>query len=199
MRMPGKRTPGSKRRIGRVASAGGAVIVSAALLGVMGFGFGAIPPLGPALDPGRGAWTSAAGGQPASSQALDVPGLDHPATVSFTKDGLASIGAADDHDLFLALGYVHAKNRLAEMDLERRLGEGQLSQLGGPSDVTSDEFELRLGLLRTAQNEYAQVGPAARQALAAYSQGVNDDIAQVWAAGAVGRGRPRVRAAGRER
>lgn len=183
MRMPGKRTPGTQRRIGRLASAGGAVIVSAALLGVMGFGFGAIPALGPALDPGRGAWTSASGGQPASSQALDVPGLDHPATVSFTRAGLASITAADDHDMFLALGYVHAKNRLAEMDLERRLGEGQLSQLGGPSDVTSDEFELRLGLLRTAQNEYAQVGQAARQALAAYSQGVNDDVAQVRAAG----------------
>ena len=84
------------------------------------------------------------------------PGLAKPVTVSFTKDGLASINAADDRDLFLALGYVQAKYRLSEMDLERRLGEGQLAQLGGPSDLASDEFELRLGLLRTAQNEWAQ-------------------------------------------
>jgi penicillin G amidase len=69
------------------------------------------------------------------------------------------------------------------MDLERRLGEGQLAQLGGPSDLASDQFELRLGLLRTAQNEWAQTTGAARQALLAYAQGVNDDIAQVRADG----------------
>jgi penicillin amidase len=154
----------------------------------MGFGYGAIPALGPALDPGRGAWTSAAGGAPVSSQALDVPSLVGPVTVSYTKDGLASINAGNDHDLFLALGYVHAKFRLSEMDLERRVGEGQLAQLAGPSGVASDEFELRLGLLRTAQNEWARIDgspgqAAARQALLAYAQGVNDDIAQVRASG----------------
>src|SRR5579862_5365859 len=126
------RTPATKqRRLRRVISAVGAVVVSAALLGVMGFGFGTIPALGPALDPGRGAWTSAADGRPVTSQTLDVPGLRQPVTVSFTKDGLASINAGNDHDLFLALGYVHAKYRLAEMDLERRLGEGRLAQLAG--------------------------------------------------------------------
>jgi penicillin amidase len=166
-----------------VLSAAGAVVVSALLLGILGFGYGTIPALGPALDPGRGAWTSASGGSPVSSYTLSVPGLLKPATISFTKAGLASISAGDDHDLFLALGYLHAKDRLSEMDLERRLGEGQLAQLGGPSDLSSDEFELRLGLLRTAQNEWAQTAGAARQALLAYAQGVNDDIAQVRADG----------------
>jgi penicillin amidase len=166
-----------------VLSAVGAVVVSTLLLGILGFGYGTIPALGPALDPGRGAWTSAYDGTPVTSQALHVPGLTKPATVSFTKDGLASINAGDDHDLFLALGYVQAKYRLSEMDLERRLGEGQLAQLGGPSDLSSDEFELRLGLLRTAENEWAQTTGTARQALLAYAQGVNDDVAQVRADG----------------
>ena len=54
--------------------------------------------------------------------------------------------------------------------------------------MTSDEFELRLGLARTARNEWARITEdpgqdAARQALIAYAQGVNDDIAQVRAAG----------------
>jgi penicillin G amidase len=179
------RTPGRWRRrwAGRVLSAVGAVVVSALLLGILGFGYGTIPALGPALDPGRGAWTSAYDGTAVTSQALHVPGLTKPVTVSFTKDGLASINAGDDNDLFLALGYVQAKYRLSEMDLERRLGEGQLAQLGGPSDLASDEFELRLGLLRTAQNEWAQTTGTARQALLAYAQGVNDDIAQVRADG----------------
>jgi penicillin G amidase len=171
------------RRVRRTVNAVAAIVVSAALLGLLGFGYGTIPALGPALDPGRGAWTSAPGGQPVGSQTLRLPGLARPATVSFTSQGLASINAASTHDLFLALGYVHAKFRLSEMDLERRLGEGQLAQLGGPSDLASDEFELRLGLLRTARSEWARTTGQARMALLAYAQGVNDDIAQVRAAG----------------
>ncbi len=170
-------------RARRVVSLAGAVAVSALLLGVLGFGYGAIPALGPALDPGRGAWTSASGGQPVSSEQLHVPGLTGPVTVSFSAQGLPSVSAGSTHDLFLALGYVHAKFRLSELDAERRLGEGRLAQLAGPSDLASDEFELRLGLLRTAQNEWARTTGTARAALLAYAQGVNDDIAQVRASG----------------
>ena len=86
------------RRVGRwrlrsVLNAVAAVVVSAALLGVLGFGYGTIPALGPALDPGRGAWTSASGGQPAGSQTLRVTGLTAPVSVSFSSQGLASIDA----------------------------------------------------------------------------------------------------------
>ena len=167
----------------RVVSLVAAVVMSALLLGVLGFGYGAIPALGPALDPGRGAWTSASGGQPVSSEQLHVQGLTGPVTVSFTAQGLPSVSAGSTHDLMLALGYVHAKFRLSELDAERRLGEGRLAQLAGPSDLASDEFELRLGLLRTAQNEWARTTGTARAALLAYAQGVNDDIAQVRASG----------------
>src|SRR5580700_5823866 len=178
------------RRVGRwrlrsVLNAVAAVVGSAALLGVLGFGYGTIPALGPALDPGRGAWTSAAGGEPAHSETLGVNGLQHPVTVTFTTHGVASIRAATDHDMFLALGYVHAQFRLSELDEVRRLGEGRLAQLAGPTDLASDEFELRLGLLRTAQQEWAQMPKAglAAQALTAYAQGVNDDMAKVRASG----------------
>ena len=174
-----------RNRFGRTVSLVGAVLVSGVLLWVMAAGFGTIPPLGAVLDAGRGAWTSAAGGQPATAQALRVPGLQQPVTVSYTRQGLASIQASSRHDVFLALGYVHASFRLAEMDEERRLGEGRLAQLAGPSQLSSDEFELRLGLLRTAQREWAQTprSSPAGQALLAYAQGVNDDIAHVRAAG----------------
>jgi penicillin amidase len=173
------------RALGRTVNIVAAVAVSVVLLGVLGFGYGGIPALGPALDPGRGVWTSAVGGEPVRSQTLSLPGLQRPATVSFTSDGIASIQAATDHDMFLALGYVHARFRLTEMDEERRLGEGRLAQLAGPSDLASDKFELQLGLLRTAQLEWAQMpkGGMAAQALIAYSRGVNDDLAQVRASG----------------
>src|ERR1700735_377239 len=70
MRTPGRWRP---RRAGRVLSAVGAVVVSALLLGILGFGYGTIPALGPALDPGRGAWTSAYDGTPATPGCASGP------------------------------------------------------------------------------------------------------------------------------
>jgi penicillin G amidase len=176
--MPARRR---SRQVRRVIHALIALCASAAVLGVLAFGYGTIPALGPALDPGHGVWTAAAGGDLPHSQTLTLPGLAHPAGVSFTSAGVASIRASDDSDLFLALGYVHAEFRLTEMDLERRLAEGRLAQLAGPSAVASDKFELRLGLLRTAQEEWAATprsGPVGR-ALLAYARGVNDYLGQV--------------------
>jgi penicillin amidase len=116
------------RRIARVVNLVAALGVSVVLLAVLGFGYGTIPALGPALDPGRGAWTSAAGGAPVRTQTLAVAGLQHPVTVGFTAQGVPAIRAASDRDMFLALGYLHARFRLSEMDEERRLGEGRLAQ-----------------------------------------------------------------------
>jgi penicillin G amidase len=162
-----------------------ALCASAAVLALLAFGYGTVPALGPALDPGHGVWTSAAGGELPRSQTLALPGLARPVSVSFTSQGVPSIRAHSARDAFLALGYVHAEFRLSEMDLARRLGEGRLAQLVGPSAVASDELELRLGLLRTAQREWADTprsSPAA-QALIAYSRGVNDYLAQARSSG----------------
>src|ERR1700689_5786461 len=92
------------RRYRRAINLLAALVVSVVLLGVLGFGYGTIPALGPALDPGRGAWTSAAGGEPVRSQTLSLPGLQHAVTVSFTSHGVPSVRAATDHDMFLAFG-----------------------------------------------------------------------------------------------
>jgi penicillin G amidase len=162
-----------------------ALAVSACLLAVLGSGLGRFPALGRALVPGKGAWTSAVGARLADSRTLTVAGLADPVQVSFTAQGLASIIARTDDDAYTALGYVQAEFRLAQMDLERRVAEGRLAQLLGPSGVASDEFELRLGLLRTAQQEWAAMptsSPAA-QALLAYARGVNDYLARARATG----------------
>jgi penicillin G amidase len=179
----GRRRP--RHRVARIVNIVAAACACVLLLGILGFGYGTIPALGPALDPGKGVWTSAEDGKPVSSQTLSLPGLQQPATVSFSSQGVSAISARSDHDLFLALGYVHARFRLAEMDEERRRGEGRLAQLAGPTGLASDKFELELGLLRTAQAEWAQMPRAglAAQALLAYARGVNDDIAQVRASG----------------
>ncbi|HEY2504920.1 MAG TPA: penicillin acylase family protein [Streptosporangiaceae bacterium] len=167
-----------------------AVAVSACLLGLLGAGLAGVPALGPALVPGHGAWTSAAGARLPVSQTLDLPGLSRLATarpvqVTYTSQGLAAIAAPTDNDAYLALGYVEASFRLTEMDIERRLAEGKLAQLAGSGAVGSDKFELRLGLLRTARQEWAELpkSGAPARALAAFARGVNDYLAQLHANG----------------
>jgi penicillin amidase len=176
---------GRGRLAGRAIHGLIALCASAAVLVLLASGYGPVPALGRALDPGHGAWASAAGGLPVRSRTLALAGLAHPASVTFTSHGVPSIRAASQDDAFLALGYLHASFRLTEMDAERRLGEGRIAQLAGPSGLASDRFELRLGLLRTAQQEWATMprsSPAA-QALLAYSRGVNDYLAQARADG----------------
>src|SRR5215467_7577179 len=166
--------------MGRVINVLAALLVPAAVLALFAVGFGPVPALGRALVPGHGAWASAPGGQPIHSQTLSLPGLAHPVSVTFTGHGVASVRAANEVFAFLALVYLHARFRLTEMDLERRLGEGRIAQLAGPAGLSSDKFELRLGLLRTARAEWAATprsSPAA-QTLIAYSRGVNDYLAQ---------------------
>ncbi|HEX5120945.1 MAG TPA: penicillin acylase family protein [Pseudonocardiaceae bacterium] len=168
-------------RIRRTVNIAGALVVAAVLLLALGAGYGPLPALGPELAPGQGVWASAAADTTAHDETIRVPGLSRPATVSFDSDGYTSVTTATDDDLFLAQGYVAARFRLTQLDLERRAGEGRLARLNGAAAVPSDEFELRLGLLRTAQAEWSRTAhdsPAGR-ALLAYAQGVNDWLAEL--------------------
>ena len=164
----------------KLVNLAGAVVVSIALLYVAFFGAGPLPALGPAFNPETGAWTMGADAASYGTQTLHLDGLQKPAKVVLEANGTAHITAATDHDLFLATGYVHAKFRLFQMDLERRQGEGLLSEVFGKDALNVDRFELQFGLLRTAQQEWALLSPSdpVRVGLLAYAQGVNDRIAE---------------------
>ena len=159
----------------RFVNLGAALLVSGAILYASFLGAGPLPALGNAFNPETGAWTMGADAASYGSQTLHLKGLQKPAKVVLEANGTAHVSASTDHDLFLAIGYVHAKFRLFQMDLLRRQGEGRLSEVlgrGSNDDVlNSDRFELQLGLLRTAQQEWAQL-PAddqSRVAILAYA------------------------------
>lgn len=156
-----------------------AAVLTAGLLYGGARGVGPLPPLGPGFNPGTGVWHMAVDSKTPTTQTLHIAGLIKPVTIAFEANGIAHIKAQDNHDMFLAMGYLQARNRLDQMDLERRQGEGLLSQIVGPKALPSDQFELQLGLLRTAQTEWRQMGPndPARKALTAFAAGVNDGIA----------------------
>ncbi|HEY4019860.1 MAG TPA: penicillin acylase family protein [Pseudonocardiaceae bacterium] len=173
-------------RIRRIVNVGCAAAACLVVLLVLNNGVGILPALGTALNPGSGVWGSAANGAAVHAENLDLSGLDGPVSAAFDSDGVPTVNAGSDSDLWLAEGYLHARFRFSEMDLERRLGEGRLAELQGPSGLSSDQFELQLGLLRTAQAEWAtlsQKDPTTAKALTSYAAGVNDWLTQTRASG----------------
>jgi penicillin amidase len=164
-------------RIGRAGALLASLAVCAVLVAGCLRGAGPLPPLGPTFNPGTGVWASAAAA-PLRPESLRVPGLRAPVMVIWDRGAVPHVSASRDDDLFRALGYLHARDRLAEMDLERRQAEGRLAQILGPSALAGDELQLDLGLARTAAVEWRQLPPssAARQAIEAYSAGVNARI-----------------------
>jgi penicillin amidase len=115
---------------------------------------------------------------PASSGTFTLRGLSQPVTIVFDRNGIPFIRAASDTDAAEALGYLHARDRLFEMDLMRRAASGTLSEILGPITLANDEEMRRLGLLQSAQRDVAGLSPAAHAVLQAYADGVNAYIAQ---------------------
>ena len=115
---------------------------------------------------------------PSRHVADDLPGLSRPVSITFDADGVPRIRAATDTDAAEALGYVHARDRLAQMDLMRRAAAGELSELVGRRALALDEYARVLGTREAATAAVASLPPATRALLDAYARGVNAFIAR---------------------
>ena len=95
---------------------------------------------------------------PAGSQILfNVPGLEAPVKVYVDDVGVPHIYAQYLSDLVFVQGYIQAQDRLFQMDVMRRVVQGTLSQIFGPSLITQDEFLRAIGLQRAATFAYEQL------------------------------------------
>jgi penicillin amidase len=92
--------------------------------------------------------------------------------------GVPHIYANNSADLFAAQGYVHAQDRLWQMEFQRRVALGQLAELFGAVALDSDRFVRVLGLGRVAQREAELLGLEARLGVESYVRGVNTFIEQ---------------------
>ncbi|GAA3816018.1 penicillin acylase family protein [Sphaerisporangium flaviroseum] len=166
------------RRIRRGLDLAGGLLLAVAVLVPSFVGVAGLPALGDAVNPGSGVWRLAADAGRAESEDIALSGLAKPVTVSFEDSGLPHVRAENDEDLFRAIGYVHARFRLSQMDLTRRQGRGELSEVIGPQALESDRFERDLGLRRAAERDWAALpaGDPVRAMLLAYSAGANDAI-----------------------
>jgi penicillin amidase len=158
-----------------------AAAFTAVLVLICTAGIGTVPALGRTLNPGTGVWTDAGSAALPTDQSLTVPGISSKTTVGFDSSGTVHINAGTDADMFRAIGYVQARERIFQMDLMRRQAAGQLSAIIGESALSSDTFELDVGLVRDAAREWQDMPASSpgRAALIEFSQGVNAAIGQM--------------------
>ena len=107
---------------------------------------------------------------------LRIPGLTAPVSLVRTADGVPHLTARNRHDLFLAQGWVHATDRLFQMDFLRRNASGTTAELLGAPALGTDVQLRALGLRRAAELSWAAASPRLRDATLAYAEGVNARI-----------------------
>ena len=104
---------------------------------------------------------------------LLLPGLL--ASVEIIRDrwGIPHIYAANAHDLFFAQGFVHAQDRLWQMEIHRRTGQGTLSEVFGELALDTDRAIRTFGFNRLAQADWAKASTELRDVTLAYTEGIN--------------------------
>ncbi|MCZ6775540.1 MAG: penicillin acylase family protein [Ignavibacteria bacterium] len=110
---------------------------------------------------------------PITSGTISVAGLDEHVDVLRDEYGVPLIRARNEHDLFFALGFVHAQDRLWQMDVVRRAGEGRLSELFGDVTVPFDRMFRIIGIRMIAQDILESLSSESKKSLQSYSEGVN--------------------------
>ena len=150
-------------------------LVLAAALDVSARAVGPLPPLGPLLDPVHGAWAAATHAQLARRAEASIPGLAGSVEVRYDERGVPHIFATTEADAYRALGYVVARDRLFQLDLQSRAAAGRISEIAGARALALDEEARRLGMPRAAERKFAALGPTsvAQRILSAYADGVN--------------------------
>ncbi len=110
---------------------------------------------------------------PGGALTQPVPGLSAPVDIAMDADGIPHIRAANARDAAAALGFLHARERMFQMELMRRAAAGELSEIVGDLTLPNDRLMRVLGVRRAAEADLAALPAEARALLDAYAAGVN--------------------------
>ncbi len=112
---------------------------------------------------------------------LQLPGLAAPVSIGRDAADVTHIQAASPLDAWRAMGFVHAQERGWQLEFNRRVMRGQLSEILGPATLDTDKLMRTLGIIEVAQQQLRGLSPLAQAALQAYSEGIQT----AWQTGAV--------------
>lgn len=141
-------------------------------------GVGDLPAPGKLFDPFAGFWQNKAAGDELLSD-REIPGLQETVQVVWDDRHVPHIFAQNTHDLYLAQGYILARDRLWQMDFITRAADGRLAEILGERLLPYDRFRRRLGMTYATENALRamQDFPDAMAIANAFSDGVNAWIA----------------------
>ncbi len=144
-----------------------------------------LPRLGPLLEPRRGIWSVARDAELPAASVGRIPGLRAAVEVRYDERGVPHIFAANESDVVRALGYVVARDRLFQMDVQARAGAGTLTELLGARALPLDRETRGLGMPAAAEARLAEAVPSSRSRglVEAYAAGVNARIAEIGGGG----------------
>ncbi|MEI9809162.1 MAG: penicillin acylase family protein [Bacteroidota bacterium] len=149
--------------------------VTAGLVFVLNKNWGKIPPMGRFLSPQHGFWQNAEPADYDYSADLTFPDLKGNGSVYLDERLVPHIFADNDEDLYFMQGYVHAKFRLFQMDLQTKAAEGRASEVAGARAINYDKEQRRLGMRFAAENALKEIekDPVSLSLFSAYTKGVN--------------------------
>jgi penicillin amidase len=137
--------------------------------------FGDVPPLGEFLNPSTGFWQNAESKNIIPTEKLKLKGLQGKVTIRYDENMVPHIFAENDHDLYYVQGYLTAKARLWQMDIQTRSAAGRLSEIVGPKALELDRYHRRMGMTYGAEHTLQGIlkDPVMSKVINAYSDGVN--------------------------
>lgn len=115
--------------------------------------------------------------QPQIDGSLRLPGLSAAVDVVRDAAGVPHIYAQSADDAYFALGFVHAQDRLWQLELNRRIPAGRMAEILGAKALPTDRFLRTLGVRRNAEQIFARLAPETRGMLQSYANGINAFLA----------------------
>ncbi|HVZ47650.1 MAG TPA: penicillin acylase family protein [Gemmatimonadaceae bacterium] len=152
-----------------------AALVLAGTMWVGGRSVAGAPPLGGLLDPVNGVWALARRALPPARAEAAIPHLSAPVDVRVDDRGVPHIFASSIADAARAMGYVHARDRLFQLEIQTRAVAGTLSEMVGDRALPLDREAREQGLADAATRGFDRLPPdaPARVLATAYADGVN--------------------------
>ena len=112
------------------------------------------------------------------SPSVHADGLAAPVAVHRDREGIPHVRAESAHEAFLGQGWVHAEDRLFQMEYDRRRAYGRWAEWAGPAGLEGDRLLRRFRLEDSARRDWAAASADTRAMLQAFADGVNAFIAR---------------------
>ncbi|RYY30453.1 MAG: penicillin acylase family protein [Chitinophagaceae bacterium] len=150
-------------------------IITIALIVLLDNSWSGIPALGKFLSPHHGFWRNAEPVNTDHSASLSFPELSAESSVYFDERLVPHVFAGNDNDLYFIQGFIHAKFRLWQMEMQTYAAAGRVSEVVGLRTLQFDRQQRRLGMVYAASKmvEVLEKNPVSKTACDQYTAGIN--------------------------